>query len=86
MAAGLKADAAFARWKQGRYAGALCLYVKVLELLEEIPSDTDLQARYVHATVRYCLGGSTLARQTDLKLALPSHPQECAAVQTPTRG
>lgn len=55
MAAGLKADAAFARWKQGRQTDALCLYAEVLELLEDIPVDEDLQARHVHATVRHCL-------------------------------
>jgi tetratricopeptide (TPR) repeat protein len=55
MTAGLKADAAFARWKQGRYPDALRLYAEVLELLEDIPIDEDLQARHVHATVRHCL-------------------------------
>jgi tetratricopeptide (TPR) repeat protein len=55
MAAGLKADAAFARWKQGRQTDALRLYAEVLELLEDIPIDEDLRARYVHATVRHCL-------------------------------
>jgi tetratricopeptide (TPR) repeat protein len=55
MAAGLKADAAFARWKQGRHADALRLYAEVLELLEDIPIDGDLKARHVHATVRHCL-------------------------------
>jgi tetratricopeptide (TPR) repeat protein len=55
MAAGLKADAAFARWKQGRHEDALRLYAEVLELLEDIPIDEDLQARHVHATVRHCL-------------------------------
>lgn len=56
MVAGLKADAAFARWKQGRHADALRLYAKVLDLLENIPMDKDLQARHVHAAVRHCLG------------------------------
>jgi hypothetical protein len=55
MAAGLKADAAFALWKQGRHTDALRLYSEVLELLEEIPVDEDLQARHVHATVRHSL-------------------------------
>jgi tetratricopeptide (TPR) repeat protein len=55
MAAGLKADAAFARWKQGRQTDALRLYAEVLELLEDIPIDENLQARHVHATVRHCL-------------------------------
>jgi hypothetical protein len=55
MTAGLKADAAFARWKQGRYPDALRLYAEVLELLEDIPIDEDLQARHVHATVQHCL-------------------------------
>jgi hypothetical protein len=55
MAAGLKADAAFARWKRGRHADAICLYTEVLELLEGIPIDEDLKARHIHATVRYCL-------------------------------
>src|SRR6187549_2430702 len=48
MIAGLKADAAFARWKQGRHADALRLYAAVLALLEAIPFDTDLQSRHVH--------------------------------------
>ena len=55
MAVGLKADAAFARWKQGRHTDALRLYAEVLELLEEMPIDEDLQRRHVHATVRHCL-------------------------------
>jgi hypothetical protein len=55
IAAGLKADAAFARWKQGRQADSLHLYAEVLELLTAISIDADLQARHVHATVRHCL-------------------------------
>jgi len=56
LAAGLKADAAFARWKQGRHADALRLYAEVLELLEDIPIDENSQTRHVHAAVRHCLG------------------------------
>jgi tetratricopeptide (TPR) repeat protein len=56
LAAGLKADAAFARWKQGCHADALRLYAEVLELLEHIPIDENSQTHHIHAAVRHCLG------------------------------
>jgi hypothetical protein len=55
LVAGLKADAAFARWKQGRYADALRLYAEVLELLEDIPINENRQAHHVHTAVRHCI-------------------------------
>jgi len=71
MIAGLKADAAFARWKQGRHADALRLYAEVLALLEDIPIDKDLQARHVHTAVRYCLGWMTMGAGDTSETALP---------------
>jgi len=69
MVVGMKADAAFARWKQGRQADALRLYAEVVALLEDMPIDQDLQARHVHATVRHCLGwivtGARATYETD---------------------
>jgi tetratricopeptide (TPR) repeat protein len=86
MAAGLKADAAFARWKQGRYAGALCLYVKVLELLEEISSDDDFQARYVHATIRYCLGWLDMSPTDRSETRLAEPPPGVCSSSNPHEG
>ena len=54
-AIGLMADAAFARWKQGRRRDSLALYVDVLNELESIPIDENLSNRQLHAIVRHCL-------------------------------
>lgn len=51
MAIGLRADAAFARWKQREFKGALELSVDVLDDLDKIPEQSDLLGTYVHATV-----------------------------------
>ena len=81
---GLKADAAFARWKQFNYVGSLQLYVDVLEGLERIPFDEDLQSRHVHAAVRHCLGwlytgllGSSCLGISETSLAEPT-PGMCS--------
>ena len=55
MAVGLMADAAFARWKQGRASDGLALYAEVLGELESIPLNDNLHNRRLHATVRHCL-------------------------------
>jgi tetratricopeptide (TPR) repeat protein len=55
MSVGLKADAAFARWKQGRVREALSLYAEVATSLESIPFDKDLKSRHLHALVRHSL-------------------------------
>ena len=55
MSVGLKADAAFARWKQGRVGEALTLYAEVLKSLESIPFDKDLKSRHLHALVRHSI-------------------------------
>jgi tetratricopeptide (TPR) repeat protein len=79
MVAGLKADAAFARWKQGRHADALRLYAEVLDLLEDIPIDENLQTRHVHATVRYCLGWIAMgARDTSYTTFREPLPGACS--------
>lgn len=55
MAVGLRADAAYARWMQGRIADALSLYAEVLIALEDIPIDENLKNRHLHAMVRHCI-------------------------------
>jgi hypothetical protein len=55
MSIGLKADAAFARWKQGRVREALTLYAEVVTSLESIPCDKNLKNRHLHAFVRHSL-------------------------------
>ena len=55
MAMGLLADAAFARWKQGKAVESLELYSEVLKLLETIPIDDNLKNRHLHAIVRHSL-------------------------------
>ena len=55
MAVGLLADAAFARWKQGKAVESLTLYSDVLKKLESIPIDDNLKNRYLHAVVRHSL-------------------------------
>lgn len=55
MSVGLKADGAFARWKQGRVGEALTLYTEVLKSLESIPFEKDLKSRHLHAVVRHSL-------------------------------
>lgn len=88
MVAGLKADAAFARWKRGAHADALHLYAEVLDLLEAMPIDENPQTRHVHAAVRYCLGwiamGARDASYTTLPEPFPgvcSHPEPLGGVQ-----
>ena len=55
MAVGLLADAAFARWKQGKGVESLTLYSDVLKKLESIPIDDNLKNRCLHAVVRHSL-------------------------------
>ena len=55
MAVGLLADAAFARWKQGKGVESLTLYSDVLKRLESIPIDDNLKNRHLHAVVRHSL-------------------------------
>jgi tetratricopeptide (TPR) repeat protein len=79
IVAGLKADAAFARWKQGCHADALRLYAEVLALLEDIPIDENLQTRHVHAAVRYCLGWIAMGRREMSETTLPApRPGTCS--------
>jgi len=86
MAVGLKADAAFARWKQGRATEALSLYAEVLEGLESVPIDKDLKSRHLHATVRHCLAWISVAGQksTDTDMAEP--PPGVCSNQEPLEG
>jgi len=55
MAVGLKADAAYAIWKQREVREALRLYAEVLRELEQVPVDRDLRNRHLHATVRHAV-------------------------------
>lgn len=55
MAVGLLADAAFARWKQGKDIESLTLYSDVLKKLESIPIDNNLKNRYLHAVICHSL-------------------------------
>lgn len=55
MAIGLLADAAFARWKQGKTVDSLMLYSDVLKKMETIPIDDNLKNRYLHAIVKHSL-------------------------------
>ena len=55
MEVGLKADAAFARWKQGLRKVSLELFAEVLSELENHPISDGLQNRHLHATVRHCI-------------------------------
>ena len=55
MAAGLLADAAYARWKTGDSGGAVSGYADALEALERVPVDSNLSNRHVHATVRHSI-------------------------------
>ena len=55
MAIGLLADAAFARWKQGKQVESLALYSEVLTKLESIPIDDNIKNRHLHAVVRQSL-------------------------------
>ena len=55
MSVGLRADAAFARWKLGPATEALTLYADVLKSLESIPVDQNLKNRHLHALVRHSL-------------------------------
>ncbi len=55
MATGLLADAAFARWKQGRTVDSLKLYSDVLMKMESIPIDDNLKNRHLHAVVKHSL-------------------------------
>ena len=55
MALGLKADAAFARWKQGKYAELLMAFGEVLDGLATVDGNAGLRERSVHATVGHSL-------------------------------
>jgi hypothetical protein len=55
MALGLKADAGFARWKQGKYAESLMVFAEVLDGLATVDANAGLRERYVHATVGHAL-------------------------------
>ena len=55
MGVGLRADGAFAKWKQRDLPGALRLCTEVLGELDSIPIDRDLRSRYLHATVRHMI-------------------------------
>lgn len=55
MVTGLLADAAFARWKQGRTVDSLKLYSDVLIKMESIPIDENLKNRHLHAVVKHSL-------------------------------
>lgn len=55
MALGLKADAAFALWKQGKRQKSIELYAQVLSELEKIPITDEYQNRHLHATIRCCI-------------------------------
>jgi hypothetical protein len=86
MAAGLQADAAFARWKQGHHTAALRLYAEVLKLLEEIPIDGDLQTRHVHATVRHCLAWIDTVTTGTSKSGLAEPPPGACSNPEPHEG
>jgi tetratricopeptide (TPR) repeat protein len=79
MSVGLKADAAFARWKQGRVGEALTLYAEVLKHLESIPFDKDLKSRHLHALVRHSIAWIHGAdrRLTDREMVEPP-PGACS--------
>jgi tetratricopeptide (TPR) repeat protein len=79
MSVGLKADAAFARWKQARVVEALTLYADVLKSLESIPFDKDLKSRHLHAVVRHSLAWIHGAdrRMADQKMVEPQ-PGACS--------
>ena len=86
MTAGLKADAAFARWKQGHYADALRLYAEVLELLEEISIDEDLRSRHIHASVRYCLFWVDIGESSTSETGLVEPPPGVCSNPEPHEG
>jgi tetratricopeptide (TPR) repeat protein len=86
MGVGLKADAAFARWKQGRVRDALKLYAEVVTSLESIPFDKDLKSRHLHALVRHSLAWiyGVDRRLTDREMVEPP-PGACSS-QDPHEG
>lgn len=55
MGVGLLADAAFALWKQEKYADSLLIFAKVLNALGNIPVSNELYVRHLHATVRHTI-------------------------------
>ncbi len=55
MGVGLKADAAFALWKQKQYESSLLLFADTLELLATIPISENIRIRHLHATVRHSI-------------------------------
>jgi tetratricopeptide (TPR) repeat protein len=55
MGVGLLADAAFAQWKQEKYADSLLTFTKVLNALGNIPVSNELYVRHLHATVRHII-------------------------------
>lgn len=55
MGIGLMADAAFALWKQKKYANSLLLFANTLDALETIAMSEDICVRHLHATVRHSI-------------------------------
>lgn len=86
MAVGLTADAAFARWKKGRIAEALTLYVEVLKALEVIPVDQNLKNRHLHAIVRHCMVWLDQSDQREADRNLAEPPPGACSNQEPHEG
>lgn len=55
MGIGLVADAAFALWKQQKYAKSLLLFADTLDSLKTIVLSEDIRIRHLHATVRHSI-------------------------------
>ena len=85
MSIGLLADAAFARWKQGKAVESLTLYAEVLTKLETIPINEILKNRYIHAVIGHSLLWlSHSANAAQYNIAEPS-PGMCSN-QEPNEG
>lgn len=86
MSVGLKADAAFARWKQARVPEALTLYAEVLKSLESIPFDKDLKSRHLHALVRHSLAWIHAANRRVADQEMVEPPPGACSNQDPHEG
>lgn len=78
MAVGLLADAAFARWKQGKKIESLMLYSDVLKKLESVPIDDNIKNRHLHAVVGYSLLWMSHTDDADIKEIAEPLPGICS--------
>jgi tetratricopeptide (TPR) repeat protein len=73
IAAGFKADLAFARWKLGDQAGAVKLFSEILSAFDRLPDPrSDIKAQMLYRRVAYGIAWMRHDRDTDEKFEEPA--------------